>query len=103
MVTDAVAVAPQVYAVALENDRVRVLDARGKVGAKSARHHHPASVTIVMTDCTLRVYSQEGETMDIELKAGQVLYSDAEEHSIEVVGAPHGGEARMFIVELKER
>ena len=41
---DAVKVAPHVYKVALENDRVRVLETRMKPGDKTSMHSHPAVV-----------------------------------------------------------
>ena len=98
MSKDAVSVAPHIYSVVLENDRVRVLEARGQPGDKTELHSHPAQVTIGVKDSSFRLTSPDGESMDVELKAGQVIYLDSVEHIAEVTG---DSEARLLLVELK--
>ncbi len=44
MAGDAVQLAPHVYKVLFENERVRVLQVRLKAGESSAMHSHPAYV-----------------------------------------------------------
>ncbi len=95
---DAVTVAPHIYKVVLENDRVRALDARGKPGDKAEMHSHPASVVIAITDGKYRSTSPDGQTTEAEMKAGQAMYFDAGEVAIEFTGT---GEARVVLVELK--
>jgi quercetin dioxygenase-like cupin family protein len=95
---DAVTVAPHVYRVLLENDRVRVLEVRGTPGATTQMHSHPASVAIAVTDGTYRFTSPDGRTTDAELKAGQAMYFDAVEHAGEFTGTT---ETRVVLVELK--
>jgi quercetin dioxygenase-like cupin family protein len=95
---DAVIVAPHVYKVVLENDRVRVLDVRGKPGDKTEMHSHPAVVAIAVTDGKVRFTSPDGQTMEAELKAGETMYFDAVEHAGEFTGAT---EAQIVLVELK--
>ena len=95
---DAVAVAPHVYQVILENDRVRVLEFRGKPGDKSEMHAHPAMVAIAITDGTFRFGFQDGQTAEAELKAGEAMYQEAVEHTTEITGT---GEVRALLVELK--
>ena len=98
MTGDAVSVAPHVYKVVLENDRVRVLEVRGKPGTKTELHSHPARVAIAITDSHLRFTSSDGQTMEAEPKAGQALYRPAEEHTTEFTGIT---ESHLLLVELK--
>ncbi len=98
MAGDAVTVAPHIYSVVLENDRVRVLEARGKPGDKTELHMHPAQVTTGVRDSSFRLTSPDGESVDVELRAGQVIYLDAVEHIAEVTG---DSEAHILLVELK--
>lgn len=98
MSDDAVRVAPDVYKVLLENDRVRVLEARAKPGAKTGMHTHPGQVAIAVSDGQFRFTSPDGESVDVELKAGEVLYLDPVEHTTEVIGTR---EAHVVLVELK--
>jgi len=46
---DPVEVAPNIYKVPLENDRVRVLDIHMQLGDKSPQHSHPAHVLYMVT------------------------------------------------------
>ena len=95
---DAVAVAPHFYKVVLESDRVRVLEFRGTPGDKTELHSHPAMVAIALTDGKYRFTSPDGQTMDVELTAGQAMYLDAVEHATEIAGTT---EAHGLLVELK--
>lgn len=52
MARDAVVIAPDVYKVAFENERVRVLDTRTAPGGTSEMHGHPEMVGYAVTDCT---------------------------------------------------
>ncbi len=98
MADDAVTVAPHLYHVVLENDRVRVLDVRGKPGDKTDMHAHPAQVAIAISDGNYRFTLPDGHTIDAELKAGQVMYLDPVEHMTEIRGTT---EAHALLVELK--
>jgi beta-alanine degradation protein BauB len=72
---DAVTAAPHVYKVVLENDRVRVLEARAQPGGRTEMHSHPANVTIAITDGKYRFTPPDGRTTEAELKAGQAVTS----------------------------
>jgi len=98
MTGDAVTVAPHFYTVVLENDRVRVLEARGKPGDKTELHAHPAQVVIAITDGQFRFTSPDGHTVEAELKAGQAMYLDPVEHTAEITGTT---ESHTVLVELK--
>jgi len=95
---DPVAVAPHVYSVVYENERVRVLDARGNPGDKTELHSHPDLVAIGVNDCHIRIQLPDGQTVDAQLKPTEVLYLQAQEHAVEILGS---GETRMLIIELK--
>jgi quercetin dioxygenase-like cupin family protein len=98
MPRDAVTVAPRVYKVVLENERVRVLEARGKPGDKTELHAHPAQVVIAITDGKFRFTAPDGQAIEAELKAGQVMYLDPVEHTTEITGTT---ESHNLLVELK--
>ncbi len=98
MAADAVKAAPETYRMLLENDRVRVLEARARPGFKTAMHSHPAHVAVAIRDGTFRFTMADGQSVDVELRAGQALYLDPVEHTTEMTGT---GEAHVILVELK--
>lgn len=99
MAQDATQVAPKAYKVLFENDRVRVLDYHAKPGEKAAMHSHPALVSYVMTAGTVKFSSPDGKSEERKVKAGEVMWRDAETHATQNVGkAP----AHVVIVELKK-
>ena len=95
---DAVTVAPHLYKVLLENDRVRVLEVRARPGAKTATHTHPSQVAVAISDGKYRFTSPDGQSMEVELKAGQAVYLDPVEHTTEIIGTR---EAHVLLIELK--
>ena len=98
MAGDAVQVAPNFYKVLLENDRVRVLESRTKLGDKADMHSHPAIVAYALSDEKFIFTMPDGQTMDVELEQGQSMYLDEVTHGVENVGT---GEAHILLVELK--
>ena len=98
MAQDPVQVAPNVYSVAFENDRVRLLKARTKPGESSAMHSHPDYLVYGLGDGTVKFTSPSGETAEVEIKAGDVMWREAEEHSAENVGTT---DVHVLLFELK--
>jgi len=94
---DATQVAPDVYKVLFENDRVRVLDVHMRPGAKSARHAHPDYVVYMMGPAKVKFTAPDGTSAEAEFPAGAV-WRDAEEHAVENIS---GGALRAVFVELK--
>ncbi len=94
---DAIAVGPDIYHVILENERVRVLEARFKPGAKIGMHMHPDHVVVVTSAGRLAITNSEG-TQEHDAKVGDTFYIAAESHSAENVGAT---EFVCVITELK--
>lgn len=81
MAQDPVQAAPNVYRVLFENDRVRLLEARVKAGDSSAMHRHPGYVVYSLSDGKATFTSPAGEDVEVQLRAGEATWRDAEEHS----------------------
>ncbi len=99
---DAAKVMPKAYRVALENDRVRVLDFIGRPGmgiCGEGMHSHPAHLTIVMSDWEGILTMPDGTRRPIHRKFGDVFWSEALTHKVENAGKAN---TRVLIVELKE-
>ena len=86
MAEDAAKVAPHVYKVVFENERARVLEVRMKAGESTAMHSHSDYVVYVLGDGKVRLTSSSGETAEVELQAGAVMWREAEEHATENIG-----------------
>ena len=84
--------------VALENDRVRVLEAVLAPGDKEQMHSHTAYVFYVLEGGTMRSHTADGKTSESELRPGQVFYRDPLTHWAENVGTTT---VRVVLVELK--
>ena len=95
---DAVAVDPAHYKVVLENDHVRVLRVAYGPGEKSVMHSHPASLAVFQTDGQARFTLPDGKTVDATVKAGDVMWHDAEQHVPENTGDKA---FEVIVVELK--
>ena len=98
MTEDAVQVAPHVYTVLFENERVRLLEVRLKPGDSSAMHSHPAYVIYGLDGGKVKFNSPSGETAEIEIKAGDVMWREPEEHAVDNIGST---EAHAVLFELK--
>jgi hypothetical protein len=95
---DAVQVAPHVYTVVLENDKVRVLDTKTDAGASSDMHSHPNMVGYAISDCSWDLTGPDGTTARVEVPAGATFYLDAVEHAAFDFGS-NGSHA--ILIELK--
>ena len=98
-VTDPLQVASNVYSLIMENEYVRVLDARFRPGAKAVMHFHPNHVVYVLTDGKLKITTPDGNNMDVDLKAGQAIWMPVGQHAAENVGKL---EVHNLVVELKK-
>jgi len=95
---DAAKVASETYKVYLENDRVRVLEYRVQPGKKNAMHSHPDYLWFALIPEKFKLYLPDGKTIESEVNAGEVFFSEAETHSYENLGST---EAHGFLIELK--
>ena len=98
MIADAVAVAPDLYMVRLENDRVRVLEVSGNPGTTSDQHSHPAQVAVALTAGTYRFTAPDGAVTEASLDAGATMFLEPVEHATELLG-PAG--STILLIELK--
>jgi hypothetical protein len=99
---DAAKVMPKAYRVALENDRVRVLDFVGRPGmgiCGEGMHSHPAHLTVVLSDWQGITSSPGTPATPLRRKLGDVFWSEPETHKVENSGHAN---SRVLIIELKE-
>ncbi len=95
---DAVMVDSDVHRVVLENDHVRVFEARASHGARSAMHSHPPMVFIGLETARVKFGLQDGTSTIFDIHPGQVLWlPDGMEHSWELIG----GNVNVIAVEVK--
>ena len=90
--------AANVHKLVLENERVRVLEAKLKPGDRAAMHSHPDHVICVVQGGTFRSTLPDGSSTNNVLKAGQAIWRPAYSHSGANVGTT---EILMLLVELK--
>lgn len=95
---DPVTVAPDIYKVLLENERVRVLDQHLRHGFKEPMHSHPACAKYLLTPFKGTVTRREGTTSVRTVKAGHVVWHEAETHAEANLGK---NDLHSIIVELK--
>lgn len=94
---DAAKVAPDVFKVLAENDKVRVLEVKGKKGDKAAMHSHPAMVIYIVEGGKTRFTNADGTVRESAGKTGDVLLRDPVTHSQEHIEASYA-----IVVELKK-
>jgi hypothetical protein len=98
---DATKMQPQAYRVALDNDKLRVLEYRSKPGmgvCGEGMHSHPAHLTVVMVSGKVRVKLPDGKVIAADGKAGDVFWSEAETHEVENIS---GRNLHALLIELK--
>ncbi|MGQ0428980.1 MAG: hypothetical protein ACT4UQ_03515 [Gammaproteobacteria bacterium] len=83
---DAVAVDGDVHRLILDNESVRVFDARAARGMKSPMHSHPPMVLISLGKSRLRITTPDGKSGVFDLNPGQVIWrGEPTEHSWELL------------------
>jgi hypothetical protein len=98
---DPAKIMPRAYRVALENDKLRVLEFTGRPGmgvCGEGMHSHPAHLTVVLSDWQGRATDPDGTVRNRARKLGDVFWSEAETHKVENTGK---GPSRVLIIELK--
>jgi quercetin dioxygenase-like cupin family protein len=89
----------ETHKVVLDNDQVRMLDARTQPGQKVAMHSHPPNTVYYMTDCKLKVTAPDGKSQIVEPKTGTAVWRGAEtKHAVENVGT---AECHLVQTEMK--
>ncbi len=93
-----VAGGPETHKVLLDNDQVRVLEARIQPGQKIAMHSHPANVVYYFTDYKIKTTSPDGKTAIREGKADTAVSYGPVTHAVENVGTT---EVHLVQIEMK--
>lgn len=96
---DPLEVAPDMYKLVYENDRVRVMQVTFEVGQAIPEHSHPDHFVYVLEGGSLKITKADGTVADAEVKAGDVIWIDAETHSAVNTGT---SAVRLLVTELKE-
>ncbi|MDQ3120281.1 MAG: hypothetical protein M3Q89_12060 [Verrucomicrobiota bacterium] len=94
---DAVTVDPDVHHVILENDHIRVFDARAAKGRKSPMHSHVPFVFVSLGTARFNLTLPDGKSMIFDTHPGQAIWMDNAEHAWEILS----GEAHVIAVEVK--
>ncbi len=96
-----VAGGPETHKVVLDNDEIRMLDARLPPGSKVAMHSHPPNSVYYITDCKLKATGPDGKSQVVEPKAGSAIFRGGEtKHAVENVGA---SECHLVQTEYKQK
>ena len=96
---DPLEVAPDMYKLKFENDRVRVMEVTFQPGEKIAEHSHPDHFVVVEEGGKLQISHPDGSVMDADLKVGDVVWINAESHWAVNTGTTV---VRLLVTELKE-
>jgi quercetin dioxygenase-like cupin family protein len=96
---DPVAVDPKHYKVDMENDQVRVLRISYGPHEKSVMHGHPDALAVCLTDLHARFALPNGKTEERRARAGETMWTPAEEHLPENLSATR---MELILVELKK-
>ena len=96
---DAAVVNPRTIHVTLDNEHVRVFEAKLPPGWKEKMHSHPTSIVYVIVGGTVRNHLPDGTTSaPTTLTAGQTLYRDPITHWNENIGKTT---IRLIVIEMK--
>ncbi|RPI70300.1 MAG: hypothetical protein EHM47_12350 [Ignavibacteriales bacterium] len=85
----------------LENDKMIVTEYvsnPGKDMCGIGKHSHNPHLTILLTDATVLLTTEDGKSQNIEAKAGATFWSDYETHSVINTG---GKVVKAFLIEPK--
>jgi hypothetical protein len=96
---DALLIVPNVYKLAFENERVRVLSFVTEPGQKWPEHSHPDSLAVSLSEYSVRNRVPGQAAAERHSKPGDVRWIPATLHSGENMGST---EMRGLIVELKD-
>jgi hypothetical protein len=99
---DAASVQPQSYRVALDNDKLRVLEFNSRPGmgvCGNGLHSHPAHLTVLLSGASVRIRTPNGKVVEqTGVPQGTVFWSEAETHVVENIS---GNSIRTLIIEVK--
>jgi hypothetical protein len=97
MIEDSTVADPDGHQVTFENERIRVIEGRFAEGATSPMHSHPDRIIISLSSYRLKSIDPDGNETILDLRPGQVVWSDALAHATEVIA----GSGHVIDVEIK--
>jgi len=95
---DPIVAASNVYKFLNENDRVRVLEVVFKPGDVAKMHHHPDHVVYALKGGKAS-FTSGGKTQEMEIKAGSVIFLEAQDHEVKNIG---NTTLDLIVMELKK-
>ena len=95
---DPLLTASNVYKLLSENDRVRVLEVVSKPGDVAKMHHHPDHVVYALKGGK-GSFTSGGKTQEMDIKAGSVMFLEAQEHEVKNIGKTT---LDLIVMELKK-
>jgi hypothetical protein len=95
---DPLKVAPHIFRLLFENDRVRVLQEWLRPGEQEPMHSHPRAIVYTLNSLRGKSISPSGKVTAFEADANEVSWSEGETHALENTGRTI---LRAIIVELK--
>ncbi len=90
---DPVRVAPHIYEVAFENERVRVLDVTVRNGEMAPLHTHPDRLVVYLSACAWLETTGDGERRMQSYSPGDVVWEP---------GMMHGGEPPTVVHDCRQ-
>ena len=99
-ILDPARVAPHIFEVLLENERVRVLRVTDRNGETQPVHTHPDRVVVYLSPCAWLVEEADGSARMVSYRFGDVYWEDALTHGGRTSAVVQ--ECRSVEIELKE-
>lgn len=90
---------PDKFRVILENDRVRVVEARLEPGEETPLHWHEDRVGVALSTFTARSETNDGQVREMSLEPGRAIWFPEVEHKEKNIGT---STQHVILVELKE-
>ncbi len=97
---DPVEVSPENYKLLFENEHVRVVEMSLRAGEIDETHSHPFETVYFINGGKLRVHLPEGETAELEVPDGGVIWHEPWTHRVENAGS---SDVLAIIVEDKKK
>ncbi len=83
---DPIEVSPQDYKVLAENENVRILEMRLKVGESDNMHSHPTMAAYFVQGGKARSTGPDGEIQEMDIPTGAAMFMPAWTHRVENIG-----------------
>ncbi len=85
---DGLTASPENFKLLFENEKVRVLEYTLQPGQKDSWHTHPPKVSYVVQGGKIKIYTDKGEELIFDEKAGIAEWSDyVGKHQVENIGS----------------